>query len=220
MPSADRRALHVTRLSADFAAAASNLHIVGQPGTFLTELGPEVLAVFYRTLPGSTYGFGFAAVEEVATSWADPYGAATSREMVGFVSATSSVAHLFVEMATRHLVALGPPLAARCLRRPALALRSVQTALYPFLVHVETSAGSSAELLSIMVKPERRSLGIGALLLHALMQDCRDRQIELLDVTVDAANDGAQRFYLRFGFEPVKTFALYGRPMRLFRLAL
>ncbi|MGL4650831.1 MAG: hypothetical protein ACRC1H_15595, partial [Caldilineaceae bacterium] len=48
------------------AEQAARLHILGQPGTFLTSLGPDVLCVLYRTLPETAGGFGYA-VEDVAT---------------------------------------------------------------------------------------------------------------------------------------------------------
>jgi ribosomal protein S18 acetylase RimI-like enzyme len=71
----------------------------------------------------------------------------------------------------------------------------------------------SAELLSIMVEPALRSRGIGAQLLDALAAECRTRHIAYLDVTVDASNEGAQRFYRRHGFALHHRFTLYGREM-------
>ena len=47
-----------------------------------------------------------------------------------------------------------------------------------------------------------------------------DFNLALLDVTVDAHNRGAQRFYARHGFQPHHTFTLYGRAMHALRLRL
>lgn len=189
------------------AADAAGLHIAGQPGTFLTSLGPDVLTALYRGLPTTAAGFGFAAVAD------------DDAPLLGFISATTGVGRLFVEIGTTHLGLLLPPLLARFARRPGLLLRSAQTALYPLLVSGEAGP-PPAELLSIMVAPAHRSQGIGAALLAALVDACRVRSLAALDVTVDAANPGAQRFYLRHGFAPHRTFTLYGRSMHHYRLLL
>ncbi len=200
----------LTALLPDHAADAARLHILGQPGTFLTSLGPEVLTVLYQTLPASQHAFGFAAI--------DPQRPAS---LIGFVSATTSTGALFAELGTRRLRAFLPPLARRFARQPALIARAAQTALYPFLHAAPRAAGPPpAELLSIMVEPAARSHGIGALLVAALKDECRRRGIARLEVTVDAANDGAQRFYTQHGFGYADAFTLYGRSMRLFRVEL
>ncbi len=188
------------------ATHAARLHILGQPGAFLTGLGADVLTVLYQTLPLSQAGFGFAAVDP-----SQPHA------LLGFVSATTSVAALFLELGTRRLPAFLPPLLRRFARHPALAARAAQTLAYPFLHPAPAQAFPPAELLSIMVEPALRSAGIGALLVVALQAECRRRGISALDVTVDTANDAAQRFYTRYGFAYAQTFSLYGRSMRLYR---
>lgn len=193
--------LYITPLLAEHAAQAARLHIEGQPGTFLTALGPEVLTVVYRSLPQSPGGFGLAAC---------------APQMVGYVSATTGIGRLFVEMAMRRLPALAAPLLRRYVQQPGLLLRSVQTGLYPFFVHEDDDL-PSAELLSIMVEPSARSQGVGGLLLAAFLQACRNRGLGAVTVTVDAANDGAQRFYARHGFAMWRAITLYGRAMNIYR---
>jgi ribosomal protein S18 acetylase RimI-like enzyme len=138
---------------------------------------------------------------------------------LGYVSATTGIGGLFVEMATQRLGELLPPLLRRYAQRPDLALRSVQTALYPLFVHQSDNV-PAAELLSIMVEPAARSQGVGGLLMAAFLQTCRNRGLEAVTVTVDAANDGAQRFYARHGFTPWRDITLYGRAMRVYRRRL
>jgi len=198
--------MQIIPLAPNHAATAARLHIAGQPDTFLTALGPDVLTVFYRALPRSPAGFGFAAIDE-------------HNETVGFVASTTSVGSLFLEMGTKHIVRFLPPLLKRYIQRPRLLVQSVQTVLYPFMVggddeqHDSSQNKLDAELLSIMVEPSARSSGIGAQLLHALVDECRTRNIDLLDVTVDANNAGARRFYERHDFEYHHNFKLYGRDM-------
>ncbi|MCB0145411.1 MAG: hypothetical protein KDE50_36345, partial [Caldilineaceae bacterium] len=74
--------MQIIPLQPTHARAAARLHIAGQPGTFLTSLGPQVLTVFYESLPRAAVGLGFAAVDNT--------------QMLGFVSATTSVGRLFV----------------------------------------------------------------------------------------------------------------------------
>ncbi len=183
------------------------LHIAGQPGTFLTSLGPDVLTALYRALPTTRAGFGFAVVADTGV-------------VLGFISATTGVGPLFVEIGTTRLGTLLPPLLRQVIRRPMLIARSLQTLLYPVLVDAKESGPRPAELLSIMVKPAQRSQGVGAALLEALVSECRRRGFVLLDVTVDATNPGAQRFYLRHGFTHHHNFTLYGREMLQFRHTL
>ncbi len=200
----------LTALLPAHAVDAAYLHMSGQPDTFLTSLGPEILTVLYRSLPVSQHAFGFAAV--------DPGRPAS---LIGFVSATTSVGTLFAEMGTRQIRAFLPPLLRRFVRQPTLLARAAQTSLYPFM-HGTAGAGipSPAELLSIMVDPAQRGRGIGSLLVAALQAECRRRAVDALDVTVDAANIGAQRFYVSHGFAFVRTFTLYGRKMCLFQSQL
>lgn len=199
--------LRITPLGPEHASQAARLHIEGQPGTFLTALGPDVLTVVYRSLPQSPGGFGFAAERGAGVR---------APRMVGYVSATTGVGGLFVEMAARRLPQLAAPLLRRYVQRPGLILRSVQTGLYPFFVHEDDNL-PSAELLSIMVEPSARSQGVGGLLMAAFLQACRNRGIEAVTVTVDAVNDGAQRFYLRHDFAAWRSITLYGRAMLVLR---
>lgn len=189
-------------LGPEHAMEAARLHMIGQPGSFLTSLGAELLTVIYQQLPRSRVGFGFAAVDPVQP-----------QALFGFVSATTSVGALFLEMSTRRLPAVAPPLIRRFSRSPGLALRAMQTFAYPFLHTAPADEGATAELLSIMVQPELRSIGVGALLVTALRVECQRRQIGLLDVTVAAVNEGAQRFYMRHGFSYKQGITLYGQAM-------
>jgi ribosomal protein S18 acetylase RimI-like enzyme len=202
----------ITQLTSEHARQAAHLHIAGQPGTFLTNLGDEVLTIFYRTLPVSPVGFGFAAAAVSLDAEAE---ATQSMPITGFVSATTSTGRLFLELGTRRLAEFLPPLLKRFVQRPRLMLTSVQTLLYPFLEQHQPANASyaRAELLSIMVEPTRRSQGIGAQLLAALVAECRTRQLARLTVTVDQTNQGARRFYERHGFQVEHTLRLSGRPM-------
>ncbi len=215
------------KLSRAHAEEAAQLHMTGQPGTFLTSLGADVLKVLYRALPESAVGFGYAALDDRLTVATNDVLHSTTRNaqpapIAGFVSTTSNVSRLFVEMGTRRIMQFLPPLCIRLARRPTLLWRSVQTLLYPLLARHDQgqTTGLTAELLSIMVAPAARSQGVGAQLLQALLIECASRQLCWLDVTVDAGNAGARRFYERHHFALMHHFHLYGRAMCRYQLEI
>lgn len=220
--------MQIISLDPTHAAVAARLHMAGQPNTFLTNLGPAVLTTFYRVLPQSPTGFGFAALAPVATQHPPASGQVNATRnpqpathLIGFISATTSTGQLFLQLGTRHLPAFLPPLLRRFAQRPSLLLNCMQTVVYP-LRHKSTAgdAGTTAELLSIMVEPSWRSHGIGTQLLAALVATCQERQVNAIDVTVAADNEGAQRFYRRHGFVKHHQFTLYGRSMYSYRRLL
>ena len=207
-------ALAIVPLTPYHAPDAARLHILGQPGTFLTSLGPEVLTLFYQALPQSPTGFGFAALAVPVAKIAASPKAAT---VLGFVSGTTGVGRLFLELGTRRLPEFLPPLAARFARQPGLAVRSLQTLAYPWLVRQDDEDRAAAELLAIMVEPQARSLGIGALLLQALLHECSGRAV---------SRNWTSRWTPRTGVPSastsgmasvrVRAFTLYGRGMFLY----
>ena len=204
--------LLVTPLTPHYARQAARLHIQGQPGTFLTSLGEDVLTVVYRALPRARGGFGTAAVQLTDHAVAHDGDA----PLLGYISATTGIGGLFVEIGAQRLGELLPPLLRRYAQAPSLIVRSLQTAAYPFLAPEEEQE-PTAELLSIMVEPALRSYGIGALLMAAFLHECRSRSLRAVTVTVDAVNHGAQRFYRRHGFSEWRSIMLYGRPMYVFK---
>lgn len=218
------RVMLITRLAPHHAAEAARLHRAGQPGTFLTSLGPEVLTLFYEVLPASSTGFGYVAVRPAANAGEQfaPACGPDGDTVCGFVSATTSTGRLFAELGTRRLGRFLPLLLRRCVRQPRLLWLSVQTVFYPLLAggHGDGAPTPAAELLSIMVEPGLRGRGIGAALLQTLCSTCASAGIQLLDVTVAADNSGARRFYERYGFQHRRDFVLYGRGMCGYRLEI
>lgn len=208
--------MQLINLDPTHAADAARLHIAGQPDTFLTNLGPAVLTTFYRALPQSPTGFGFAAIADASNAGAPE----PATHVFGFVSATTSTGQLFLALGARHLPAFLPPLLCRFAQRPGLLLNCMQTLFYPLLQRSAHSVEPTAELLSIMVEPAWRSQGIGAQLVARLVEECRLRTIAVLDVTVAAENAAARRFYARHGFVERNPFYLYGRQMYNYQLRI
>jgi len=60
-------------------------------------------------------------------------------------------------------------------------------------------------VIGMMVRPEARGAGIGALLVEACIGEARDAGLEMLTLTVTAENAGAVRLYERHGFASYGT---------------
>lgn len=218
---ADIAAPVLAPLDASHARVAAQLHIAGQPGTFLTQLGEDALTLFYAALPQA--GFGFAALNS------PPSTAAAAAHLVGFISGTAGLgavlrACLLGNRGQRGL-RLAWLLAGRVLRRPQLLGNVASTLAYtlrggPGQRDSATENEPAIELLSIMVEPTARSQGIGSLLMARFLAECAAQGVNSVHVTVDARNPGAQRFYMRHGFQLAHNFELYGRAMTLYRKVL
>ena len=203
--------MQIVPLTTLHAVEAAQLHVAGQPGTFLTTLGPNVLTALYRVLPKMRTGLGYAAVAD-ATQPDSP--------VLGFVSATTNVSKFFIEIGTTYVGTMLPPLTKRLARDPKLVLRTIQTATYPFLVREQEAGPTHIEMLSIMVGPGQRNQGIGGKLIEAMVGACQERSIPSLNLTVDSQNVNAQRFYVRHGFIHHHDFNLYGRRMSQYRMPI
>jgi ribosomal protein S18 acetylase RimI-like enzyme len=227
---ATAKMIQIRPLSQADAQDAARLHMAGQPGTFLTQLGGAVLETIYTALPGA--GFGFVATGPTSATSGAP-------SIWGYISGAPGIGRLFAHMLTANAgrtgIRLMGLLARRVARRPHLLIHTMETLLYPLksraghspvASQVQLGAGKpvqhdaprlTIELLSIMVEPAVRNRGIGGQLLAAFVDECRIRTASAIEVTVDAANQGACRFYEKHGFVPVRDFRLYGRAMRLYQ---
>lgn len=198
------------------AADAARLHVEGQPDTFLTNLGVDALRHIYRVLATSAEGLGVVAVMPAAVG-----GDILEWRMIGFAAATTSTLALYIDVARRFAPAMASEALRASLRKPALLLQGVESALYPLRQVGQSSQNSlpSAELLAIMVDERWRGAGVGAALLDSLLRLCAARRVHHMEVTVDAANAGARRFYSTQGFVLRSEFRLNGRAMCGFELA-
>ncbi len=190
----------IQELKVEHAPIAAEIHIEGQPGTFLTSLGQEFLTVLYAQMCASPWGFGCVALSD--------------GQVVGLVAAAVNTSALFKEIIWRRWYRLVWPLTKQLWRHPSLLTNTLQTLSYPG----QEAAG--AELLFIGVRARLRGQGLGRRLVEALGAECRARSISNLEVTVDVANQGANRFYRRHGFQYQRTFELYGRQMNSYKLEL
>jgi glycosyltransferase involved in cell wall biosynthesis/ribosomal protein S18 acetylase RimI-like enzyme len=175
------------------AAAMARLHAEGMPDAFLPTLGRRFLGRLYAALAGDP-----GAVALVAEG---PDG------VVGFAAGVVSVGGFYRRFAARHgpRAALG---AAPRLVRPATARRLLETVRYPAQAG-EAARLPGAELLAIAVAPTARVGGTGRALADGVLDGLAARGAGQVKVIVGAANDGANRFYARVGFQPAGQLSVH-----------
>jgi ribosomal protein S18 acetylase RimI-like enzyme len=185
------------------AAIGAELHAIGQPGTVLTTLGPAFLKALYVKMAESPMG-----IAKVATK---------DDEVIGIIAGTTDTHALFRELIVKQGVYLALPILGSLLRHPALAFRVLQTFAYPNKLNTEPG---EAEFLFIGVSATARRQGVGSIMFEALVAECRRRGATGLKSTVDASNPHANAFHVKWGFEIVDRFDLYGRAMNLYFIDL
>jgi ribosomal protein S18 acetylase RimI-like enzyme len=154
------------------------------PSAFLPSLGDAFLAELYRAVarePG--------AVALVADNGAG---------VVGFATGVASVGGFYRSFAARHGVRAAALAAPSLLRRDVLR-KVAETARYPAAA---PEGLPPAEVLAIAVDDAHRRDGIGRRLLAGVLEGLADAGASRARVVVDAANEGANRFYASMGFEP------------------
>lgn len=205
------RPYSIRALSVADAMDVARLHVAGQPNTFLTNLGEDALELVYKALVNGSSGFGVVAEA--------PLEAGRIGRVVGFAAATSSTLALYADVARMSGLTMAREVLKSTVRRPALLLQAVESALYPLRQAGNASDHADAELLAIMVDAAWRGSGVGGALLDALLRQSLARGVTSLEVTVDAANEGARRFYASQGFTHHSDFRLNGRAMCAYLLA-
>ena len=182
-----------TACAAD-AAAMARLHADGLPDAFLPTLGPRFLGRLYVALAGDP--------EAVALVAEGPDG------VVGFAAGVVSVGGFYRRFATRHGVRAALAAAPR-LVRPAVARRLLETVRYPTQAGEAPAGLPDAELLAIAVDPAARTGGTGRALADGVLDGLAARGAGQVRVVVAAANDGANRFYARVGFQPAGQLSVH-----------
>jgi GNAT superfamily N-acetyltransferase len=182
---------------------AAAIHIEGQPNTFLSSLGPDVVARLFDHTAHSPHGFGFVAVE--------------GEEVIGFVVGTESNARLFPDVLKRGFFPLTFALLYHVLRHPSIVPKLVETLRYPSTVQEHPN---EAESLSRGVRRDWRGQGVGSLLWAAVTGEARRRGATHIITTVDQAHGIINAWHRARDHELVRTFSLYGRVMNVYRIAL
>lgn len=195
--------IEIRKLRREEAPVAADLHIEGQPGTVLTTLGKEFLTALYAELSDSQHGLALVAVQE--------------GQVVGIIAGATDTHALFKELIWKRGLRLAIPVARRLLRKPALLYRVLQTFTYPNKLRANPG---DAEFLFMGVRSDMRRQGIASRMLEALIAALKERGATGLLSTVDVTNPRANPFHVKWGFQVIAQFDLYGRKMNLYYLPL
>lgn len=171
----------VRKASPADSAVIAALHQEEIPWGQLANLGPGIVAAFYRTLLDSDLGFAFIAERDGLP--------------LGYVTGIVHWRRFYRTFVRRHWV-----LAARLLIRRLFDVgrwrRLVETTRY-----ATTATLPDAELLAIALRPEARGTGTADVLVHELLSEFASRGVTQVRVTTASENVAAARIYERAGFQ-------------------
>ncbi len=194
----------------DHAPQVADIHIEGQPGTFLTRLGRGFLTALYAEISRSPFGFGVVAVE--------------GAQVISVVMASTSTPRLFAEMRSRHVLRLAWPILPQVLRHPTLLRDILHTWRYPSKSSAsharqpgERPSKVEAEFLFFGTRPEYRRQHIGMYLFDRAIALAIRRGVRQISAVVDQKNErmvtGFTEHGNKYGIQDYDTVFLFGRPM-------
>jgi ribosomal protein S18 acetylase RimI-like enzyme len=193
----------VVAMEKSHAAAAAELHRRGINTGFLSSLGSGFLKQLYKAIRSCPSGFGYVWQEE-------------DGRVLGFIACAESTGRVYKQALRRRGVMMALPI-LRFLVRPSVIRRMMQTLRYPAEAGEELPP---AEVLSIAVDEAARGKGVGKALMEAAFEEFRRRGISRVKVAVGAANEAANKFYLRCGFSLTLRREHHGLPMNIYTIEL
>lgn len=162
-------------------------------GFFLTELGPEFLSKYYRSVARSEDGLLL--------------GAYSDNKLLGFCAGCLRSSGFNSKLIKTNFYEFGLIGIKLLFTRPLSLLRLIKN-----LSKTGTTSdkGDYAELLSIAVDQNAQNLGIGKLLMEELERYLKDRGINDLSLTTDKFNNQRTiQFYKKQGFNELYIFTTY-----------
>jgi GNAT superfamily N-acetyltransferase len=176
------------------------IHIKAFPGFFLSELGNDVLRVFYKSL-----------LQDKKTIF---YGVKNEGALVGFFVVSLEPTGLYSRLFFKNISRFILPLFFSFSKNFSLLKRMMTSASSSSKLEVSTMY--SASLLSICVSPAHVGKGIGKILLTTLENELRLRKRNGYYLTTDAYNNySTNQFYLNFGF---KLYGSYSQGKRIMNI--
>ena len=177
------------------------IHIKAFPGFFLSELGNDVLRVFYKSL-----------LQDKKTIF---YGVKNEGVLVGFFVVSLEPTGLYSRLFFKNISRFILPLFFSFSKNFSLLKRMITSASSSSKLEVSTMY--SASLLSICVSPAHVGKGIGKILLTTLENELRLRKRNGYYLTTDAHNNySTNQFYLNFGFNLYGSYSQGKRIMNIY----
>jgi GNAT superfamily N-acetyltransferase len=173
----------------------ARLHIDGISTGFISSLGINFVSSCYGAILHSKSSFGYVAVSD--------------GEVVGFAVVTTNVRELYKAVVFRHGARLALAVAGKMLSLRRLK-NALETLFYPSRVEKPNLDLPRAELLAMAVGEGCLRKGVGSELVRRSFEECSRKGIEKLKVVTGAFMEGANKFYVECGFEPVGQFENHG----------
>ena len=173
-------------LTVSHARSVAALHIHGINTGFISSLGIDFVTALYEAIARSASSFGFA-VED-------------NDKVLGFVAFTTNLSSLYKSIIAKKGWRFVLLLAGRMFSLKTVK-RIFETLFYPS--RVKKMDLPDAELLSIAVDPEKYHNGLATELVRKSLEYCKKIGLDKVKVLVAAANEPANRLYLKCGFKLV-----------------
>ncbi len=161
--------IQITKLLPSHAGDVADLHISGIHTGFISSLGIKFVTALYKAIAESKSAFGFVVLK--------------NDRVVGFVAFTTDVNDLYRSVIFHSGVKLAVGLAFSKFSFTLLK-KIYETLFYPR--RLKKLNLPSAELISISVSSEVRSLNLGTELTYRGLAECKNRNLEKIKVLVGA----------------------------------
>ncbi|MGQ9502248.1 MAG: GNAT family N-acetyltransferase [Anaerolineae bacterium] len=187
-----------------YARDAAEIHMEGQPGTFLTRLGKDFLVRLYELFAESPYVFGSVAIDNEA--------------VIGVGFAATDTRRLFRTIKYRHWHRLLWPIVRQVLRDPKLIGQLIQSIRYP---NTLKPLPDEAEILFVGLRRGYMRQGIGPRILDQLLEEAHRRGAMRAVGTVEKNNRAVRWMIARLtGARVDQEIILNGRKMLIYRVEL
>ena len=180
----------------DALAAVARMHWTELPGSLISKLGRRYTAAFYGFVATSALEFVFARTDDEGTVLGG-----------GFVSLSPA------GLTSR--IVRNTPLLRALVARPGVCARLMWGNIRSHGRTPDMNPENDPELVALFVRPDRRSHGIGALLLLDIEQVLRSQNRKRYVLrTVDRTENRAIKFYESAGFVTLTRESLHGENFR------
>ncbi len=186
------------------AQDAAEIHIEGQPGTFLTRLGKDFLVRLYELFAESPYAFGFVAMD--------------NDMVVGVSFVAMDTRQLFRTIKYQYWHRLIWPVVRQILRDPGLIGQIFQSLRYP---NTLKPLPDEAEVLFFGLRRNYMRQGIGPKMLDYLLEETYRRGALRLSATIEKSNRAVRWMIATLpGARIDQEIILNGRKMLVYRTEL
>ena len=186
------------------ARQAAEIHVEGQPGTFLTRLGIDFLTRMYQAIADSPHAFGVTVIDE--------------NTVAGVAIVALNTTQVFQEMKRQHWHRLLWPMIRQVLRDPLLVGDIVQSIRYPATLHAPPG---EAEILFLGLRRPYMRRGIARRVASLIVDEAYGRGCTSITTLVAKRNRAARWVVAAFpGSYIDREVELNGKIMLVYRAKL